>query len=373
MTLRKFISFALIAAFFSSSLSVPNTQAGEMVPFFIPKPGAMVDVSPEYTPAFLKGIVIHPDNALKFDFLVRKGDGNLDDNQKRQEYNKLIKYFLAALTVPDHDQWVNLSPYEKNRIVEDDFGKTEMGRDLLSQDYILKQITSSLMYPESGLGKVFWNKVYARAYKEFGTTEVPVNTFNKVWIVPDDALIYESGNTAYVVKSHLRVMLEEDYLSLNKHTAIENPDPKQNVLHSVSSAIIKQIILPEIEKEVNEGKNFAMLRQIFSGMLLATWYKKALRESLLGKVYADKAKVLGIDQNPKNNEAIYQQYIAAFKKGVYNFVKEDTDQFTNQVIPRKYFAGGYINDNAQITKVKQVPNEVLTAALTDDAAMSSED
>ena len=36
---------------------------------------------------------------------------------------------------------INLSPYEKNRIVEDNFGKTEMGRDLLAQDYLLKQIT----------------------------------------------------------------------------------------------------------------------------------------------------------------------------------------------------------------------------------------
>jgi hypothetical protein len=50
------------------------------------------------------------------------------------------------------------SAYEKGRIIQDNFGKTEMGRDLLSQDYLLKQITSSLMYPESRLGKSFWNK-----------------------------------------------------------------------------------------------------------------------------------------------------------------------------------------------------------------------
>jgi len=76
-------------------------------------------------------------------------------SQKRQEYKKLVKYFLASLTIPDEDQWVNLSPYEKGRIIQGNFGKTEMGRDLLSQDYLLKQITSSLMYPESGLGKKF--------------------------------------------------------------------------------------------------------------------------------------------------------------------------------------------------------------------------
>jgi len=48
-----------------------------------------------------------------------------------------------------------------------------MGRDLLAQDYILKQITASLMYPEKDLGKEFWKRVYERAQKEFGTTDIP--------------------------------------------------------------------------------------------------------------------------------------------------------------------------------------------------------
>ena len=58
----------------------------------------------------------------------------------RAESLRLIKYFLAALTVPEKDLWVNLSPYEKDRIVPEAFGQTEMGRDLLAQDYLLKQI-----------------------------------------------------------------------------------------------------------------------------------------------------------------------------------------------------------------------------------------
>ena len=61
-----------------------------------------------------------------------------------------------------------------------------MGRDLLAEDYILKQITASLIYPEDNLGKKFWDKIYTQAHKQFGTTNIPVNTFNKVWIVPDE-------------------------------------------------------------------------------------------------------------------------------------------------------------------------------------------
>jgi len=374
------ICLALIIAFAGSSLYIPQAQAGEMVLPSLPVPGVMVQLSPEFTPAHLQGLTIHPDNALKFDFLIHKGDGQLDNNQKKIEYTKLVKYFLASLTIPDEDQWVNLSPYEHNRIIKDDFGKTEMGRDLLSQDYLLKQITSSLMYPEQGLGRKFWDRVYERAWKEYGTTNIPVNTFNKVWIIPDEAAVYESGNTVYILRNHLKVMLEEDYLSLQKHSAIgviageakqsfkiasslknaprnDTNYPANEAIgpfdtHRLASQIIKVILLPELEREVNEGKNFAMLRQIYSGMILATWYKHALKESLLGRVYANKAKVIGVNQkDPKANEAIYQRYLKAFKKGVFNYIKEDEDKYSQQVIPRKYFAGGLRGFDGAMTGV----------------------
>lgn len=45
--------------------------------------------------------------------------------------------------------------HEKERVIPNEFGQTEMGRDLLAQDYILKQLMASLTYPESGLGKKF--------------------------------------------------------------------------------------------------------------------------------------------------------------------------------------------------------------------------
>ena len=186
--------------------------------FRLPAPGVMVHLSPAFNPPILKGIKVHPDNPFRFDFILDKGDSLLGPGQLKDESSKLIKYFLASLTIPEKDLWVNLSPYEKNRIIPRSFGLTEMGRDLLGEDYMLKQITASLIYPEDEVGKRFWNRVYEEAYKKFGTTNIPVNTFNKVWIVADKAVVYENAQagTAYVVESKLKVMLEEDYLSLEK-------------------------------------------------------------------------------------------------------------------------------------------------------------
>ena len=313
----------------------------------LPAPGTMITPSLSYAPATMAGMTIHPENPLQFDFIITTGDDNLQGEEFRKESQKLINYFLATLTTPDDEMWVNLSPYEKDRIIADGLGTTEMGRDMLVQDYLLKQLTASLMYPEEELGDEFWKKVYAKSQARFGTTEIPTNTFNKVWIVPEEAIVYVNGTNVFVSESHLKVMLEEDYLALKSnqnstsHGLEEITKDDIEVISQDAEEVIREVILPEIEREVNEGKNFANLRQIYHSMILATWYKKNLRESVLGKVYMDSNKVEGIDLEDKQvKEKIYEQYIEAFKKGVYNYIREDYDEITQEVIPRKYFSGG---------------------------------
>ncbi len=341
--MRRITSVIVLLTFLASCVMPPQGFAQTLASAgVLPLPGTMVTPTAAFIPAHLVGITIDPKNPLKFDFLIHKGQVSLSDEQKKEEYRSLIKYFLAALTVPNSDQWVNLSPYESQRMIKDNFGKTAMGRDLLAQDYILKQLTASLMNPDSDLGKKFWERVYEQAYQKYGTTDVPVDTFNKVWVVPADVSVFEKDNTALVVNSHLKVMTERDYVvTENNALTLEATNaPKASEVAQVSSEIVRDIIIPQIEQEVNEGKVFANLRQIYSGMILATWFKQQLRESILGKAYADHSAIKGVNQDPKNNEKIYQQYLEAYKKGVVNMIREDVDKYTQEVMPRKYFSGG---------------------------------
>ena len=315
--------------------------------FALPPRGTILSMSKKFAPAIVRGLTIYPDNPLQFDFIIDTGDKNLQGEDFERASQQLIKYFLAALTVPEKELWVNLSPYEGHRIIPEGLGVTEMGRDMLAQDYLLKQLTASLLYPEKELGQTFWQKVYRKAYELYGTSNIPVNTFNKVWIVPDKAVVYEHEGSAFVVQRHLKVMLEKDYVSLQnnlgneKFGMKEQPQDQAEALNDVSSKIVKEIILPAIEQEVNEGEAFANLRQMYNSMILATWYKKNLRESLLGQVYMDQNKVKGIDLEDKAvKEKIYAQYLETFKQGVYNYIREDYDEITQKKIPRKYFSGG---------------------------------
>jgi glycosyltransferase involved in cell wall biosynthesis len=350
-----FVLFAFLANTFGP---IPASQAQD---FRLPEPGVMVPLSPEFLPAVLKGIKVNPNNPFRFDFILDQGDAVIARSEAtkqslKEESTKLIKYFLASLTIPEKDLWVNLSPYEKNRIIPNSFGLTEMGRDLLAQDYMLKQITASLIYPEGETGKRFWKRIYEEAQAKYHTSNIPVNTFNKVWIMPEKAVVYENAQAgaAYVVEAKLKVMLEQDYLSLEKHEAIQKSD-----INALGSTVVREIVIPELTKEVNEGKNFSQLRQVYNSLILATWYKKKIKDSILAQVYENKKKIAGIGYGQTSNvESIYQRYLQAFKKGVYNYIKEEPDLMTNQPTPRKYFSGGM--DMAQLgqatTGVLQVTN-----------------
>jgi hypothetical protein len=326
--MRTLIAF-LIAAFLNFGTS-SQTLAQELV---LPKPGEMISLSPSINKPVLKGIKIFADEPFKLEFILDGEKANLNDPALKEETSKLIKYFLAALTVPEDDLWVNLSPYEKDRIAPENFGKTEMGRDLLAQDYILKQITASLIYPESETGKKFWSQVYNTAQQKYGLSQIPVNTFNKVWIVPDGVTILEnaSAKTAIVADTKLKVMLEEDYLAFKKN----------KTSNALGSDIVRNVVLPLLEKEVNEGENFAQLRQIYHSVILAAWYKKRFKEGVLSFNYVDQNKVNGVNSNdPAVAQKIWERYVTAFKKGVFNIIKEEKVPGSAQPIARKYFSGG---------------------------------
>ena len=372
-----FVAFAFLTNFIIPAPGFAQTLS------LLPTPGSMVHLSLGYNPALLTGIQIHPENPLEFDFIVNDGDDNLSGDELTGEAEKMIKYFLASLTAPEKDLWVNLSPYEENRIIPGSLAQTDIGRDLLAQDYILKQITASLIYPEDDLGKKFWDKVYKKAYEVYGTTEIPIDTFNKVWIMPDRVSVYEQGNMVFVAEASLKVMLEEDYVALqSSDESLKNI--KGTTENKLASDIVREIVLPELEKEVNQGKNFASLRQVYHSLILAVWFKKALNQSLLGQIYVDqnKFKGLGLDEEGIK-EKIYQQYLEAYKKGAYNYIKPEYDQHSKRNIPRKYFSGG-IQIAAEVSSrlelissptkihqkniIKDGDNTMFTAALVGSAS-----
>lgn len=290
-------------------------------------------------PVLIKGMVLYPQEPLKFRFLVDTGHQEIEESYLKQESERMVKYFLTAVTIPEQDQWVNLSPIEKDRVIADSLAQTALGRDMLAQDYVLKQFSASLLDPTTSLGQEFWKKVYQQVYEKLGITEVPLDSFHKVWIMPDVAEVFEHKNAVYITKARLKVMLDSDYQMIQeKQKKIVD---EESGVSQISQQVMRDIVLPIIEEEVNTGAHFFMMRQMYYAGILARWYRDTIKESLMERAYVNQSKIKGVDLKDLSfKEKIYQRYMQAYQKGVVHVIHEQKDIQTGEMIPKKYFSGG---------------------------------
>ena len=337
-------------ALFCAAVFIFTSAAGEVLPAacaqeIVADLSRLVSVSSAQSLPVLRGLRLDRNDPFKIDFVIDTAD---QKQVSRQDVDRLIRYFLAGLTIPEKDLWVNLSPFEEERVVPESLGLTDMGRDLLNQDYFLKQLLSSLTCPDNATGKDFWDKTYREIFKTAGTTNVPIDTFKKIWIMPDNAEVFEGNDTALITQANLKVMMERDYLAgAHAHKSASAQVNTTNngqrlAADAAAERVMKEVVLPKISRDVNSGANFAQLRQIYYSLILAAWFKKRFRESFY-RAYIDKNKVSGIDLRDKNvKQKIYRQYLAAFKQGLYDYTKREYDQFSKKTVNRRYYSGGMV-------------------------------
>ncbi|MCP4653085.1 MAG: hypothetical protein GY858_06870 [Candidatus Omnitrophica bacterium] len=368
-----FIVFAFGLSTFTVYITKNQPAYASALPY-MPPPTKLIGTSADFLPATIKGIKFYKEDPFKFDFILDQGDAKYTIPQLKEETQRLVEYFLTSLTVPAKDLWVNLSPHESDRVIPEQLGLTDMGRDMLGEDYVLKQLASSLTYPESQIGKEFWRRIYDRVGARHASPAIKeqISTYNKIWVIPQKAVVYEEADGAFLGERSLKVMMESDYVAQqHSQTRDHRPETKdliQNskfkIQNSISSQIAKEIILPMIEDEINHGAQFAHLRQIYDSLILATWFKKKLQKTFYNAVYLDQNKIKGVEGNdPQIKEKIYNQYVEAYKKGVYNYIKKDYDSTSRKHINRRYYSGGVVGANVEeVTEIKDGSGSNVTAA-----------
>lgn len=301
-------------------LRVEQSQAQVLA---LPEPTQLVSVSRGFSPSVLKGVKFNHDNPLELEFLIDQQDSQIVSEKTAQ---RLVHYFLAALTIPEGDMWVNLSPYEEDRIVPESLGNTDLGKDMLAQDYMLKQISSSLTHPDTELGQDYWKGVLGEDMMQ----QVQNSEFNKIWIMPRQADIVEYKSSAYVKEASLKLMTEQDYLAKEEN--------QLSASDSSVSKIVKDLILPKLEDDINNGENFSRLRQIYYSLILAAWFKTKYQKSVF-QYYIDQNKINGIDIADKAvKKKIWSLYCDSFNKGVYNAVRPY--EYSQKRVKRTFFSGG---------------------------------
>jgi methylase of polypeptide subunit release factors len=275
----------------------------------------------------------------QFNLLVDKG--NLKDiTQAELEANTqpLLNYFLVGVTLPNDAFWVNLRPDAETNIIDDELAQTDIGKIMLEADVQLKKDTARYTSPDTTEGKEYWDKLYQKSGEIFGQENIEIPTLTRPWIVPDEILVTETKDGAYIFKATLKVLLEQDYLKGSQ--TFNFTDERLKTLNEYSSQLIRELIIPKITQEVNSAKRYASLRKVYYSLILAQWFKGKFN----GKDgrYAsliDRHNLQDLTSKEAWSRTTYfKQYQKSFKDGEYNTQQSVYTPYGQTI--RSYFSGG---------------------------------
>ena len=302
-------------------------------------------IQDRFRPLHLRYLSYNP-SANNFNLLLDKGDslkglspkGTDPKESLQQETKTLLNYFFIGISLPNEAFWVNLRPDAEDNIIDRELAETDVGKIFLEADLQLKKDTANFTSPQAPEGKDYWDKLYKKAEELYGSENITIPTLTRPWIVPDEIIIRESSDNAYIYKATLKVMLEQDYL---KDSSTYNfKDERSEALNEYSSQLIRETIIPKLTKEINSSKRYAPLRQVYYSLILAQWFKqKFYGKSGVYSYLIDRHNLNGLTSEASWSKTTYfNAYKTSFQQGEYN-IKEPRYTPYGQTI-RSYMSGG---------------------------------
>ncbi len=295
--------------------------------------GSCAAVNGKYRSAHLRGIS-YDASFGKLRLLLERGEaGGLKD-----ESSELFKYFLLGLALPGSSFWVNLSPGGKDEIIDPFLEATDMGRLFLESDVRLKKDTARMLSPETAEGREYWEKFYRKAEEIYGFQAPSFSINTRTWIVPDEIIIRENKDSAYIYKATLKVMLEQDYLGIKGKESYK--DTQWGELNEYSAGLMRKSIIPGLNRRINNSQEYASLRQIYYSLIMAQWFKSRFAGEE-GEYCAliDSRDLNGLRSARRwSKDTYFSQYRKSFNKGEFE-IKEQRYGFSGRVL-RSYLSGG---------------------------------
>jgi len=327
----------------------------------LPVPTYLQGLQPldKFRPMHLRSMAFDPAQT-RFSLLLDQGDNLRPSTRAVTDATaKVMEYFQIGLRLPNNSFWVNLRPDSSQRVIDPDLERTDLGKVFLEADLQLKKDLAQFTAPATPAGKMYWKKLYARAESLFGQEDVTIPTMTRPWIIPGEIIIKQQGTSAYVYKATMRVMLEQDYISSRDGaqtpaalaTAAAIADPRMKELNAYSTQLIKDLVLPRLNREVNASRRYAGLRQAFYSLVLAQWFKTRIASAQVGESektehgYAQMKRLIDsrdltglISKQPCPTQDYYRQYRKSFEQGEYK--KEEALSTPHGMVIRRYTSGG---------------------------------
>jgi hypothetical protein len=334
---------------------------------------------------------INQTGRVNFDYILKcqKADDStpiLVDNANHTLMS--ITAFLTGLILPNNKFWVNLNPWEPDRITGSQLEVTDVGRIMLEADLQMKKDFSNYGNPcanESGkllydlLAKKHDSLVIACMEKFPDEIEnsrnVQFGASTRFWIVPDTIYAYVNGTQIFIINASLAIysepVSEHSYFMLNNQDSSSISKSCQEELNrsakeygKYTKELVDELILPYVVKDVNYGERYRDLRNVYTSLALAQWYKSSISPSIdIFQVISDSSNITSMKTislwNPKD---IWSEYVYSYKNGEFTCWQNETTNVDNGIMFESVFytSGGVLFDGIEdhIVQVKGIPKEI---------------
>ncbi len=322
-----------------------------------------------------------------------------------------IKAFFTGLVFPNSAFWVNLHPQQKDRVIEYDLAKTDVGRIMLQADLDMKKdyarFENGCVYP---VGAEYIRKINQKENDLLNDlkSKYPDDT-NKIdqiqlrhaighWIGPDTIKVRMDKNQVFIDSLSLNITRNPtdqnaDFQIYDPNTApgfefldiLFVPGPLKEDLKTADIEYLRYaaeqedlMITPLVLKEVNTAPKYSDLRRVYASLALAQWYKEKYRGTkglFSDKIDSRDLKGLEADNSWRSDD-LYKEYLKSYYEGEYvceiNLTK--TYEGETYTYPSAYHVGGVVFSKIQLTQVSEVTrniDQIMKSAIFQDSATST--
>lgn len=311
------------------------------------------------------------EGGANFDYVLkaRKAEG---DRPGLDIFNSTLlstTAFVTGLSLTNDKFWVNLNPWEPNRVIDEQLARTDVGRIMLEADLQMKKDFCNYANPcTNETGKALWSllekkqKTLVQMCMEKFPGEIKdiinvrFGAATRYWIIPDEVNILTNGTEIYITNSTLNIRSEslvehslfvldnQDNNSLSKGCLDElNSSAKE--FSRYSREIQDRMILPFVVADVNHDEKYEDLRNVYNSLALAESYKGKIAPEIdvfQGNLHTSMNST-GLDAlvswNPKE---IWEKYVYSIKNGEYKCWQNNTVIVANEILMERkpYSTGG---------------------------------
>ncbi|UEC43178.1 MAG: putative Chitosanase [Methanothrix sp.] len=306
--------------------------------------------------------------------------------------------FMTGLAVPSDKFWVNLNPWEPDRIIDEQLSRSDVGRIMLEADLQMKKDTCNYENPctnEAGmtLSNLLDEKrniLVRQCMNKFPGEIDDVNNVvfragTRYWIVPDSVYAYSNGTQIYIINATLAIQSEpvpdrtsfrvdnQDVKKLSKG-CLEELNKSSKEYGEYYEEMSEQIILPFVVADVNHGEKYEDLREVFVALALAQWYKSNINSHK--DIFRDSLDSSDSPLNairPWNPNEIWENYVYSYENGEYECYMNTTTKTAEGAEAVNIFiksSGGvaFHNINDKLVVLESTPPEIqetISQAITD--------